>query len=235
MRVQGPAEHAAAMSQARRTQRKSRVPPAKPRVRRAPEVARAELLDAAERLFAERGPDAVGLRDVASEAGVSHGLITHYFKTYEGLVEQVLLRRTTRVGNAVLARLEAQASPSALDLVQVLIASVSDPIHLRLVAWSMLTGRAQRADFLPGRERNLRPIADAIHVAAVREAEQRGTQPPSLDDVDYALLLALGATYGWGLGRAPFLAALGRKPTLRNDQEVHARLITMVRALLAPQ
>ncbi|HMI93750.1 MAG TPA: helix-turn-helix domain-containing protein [Polyangiales bacterium] len=210
-------------------------PPAKTRVRRSPEVARAELLDAAERLFAERGPDAVGLRDVAGEAGVSHGLITHYFKTYEGLVEQALVRRTTRVANAILARLQAQSEPSAIDLVQLLIGSVSDPIHLRLVAWSILTGRAQSADFLPGRERGLRPIADAIHDAAIREAEQRGSPRPSLDDVDYALLLALGATYGWGLGKVPFLAALGRKGTLRNDQEVTARLITMVRALLAPE
>jgi len=204
-------------------------------VRRTPEVARAELLDAAERLFAERGPDAVGLREVAGEAGVSHGLITHYFKTYEGLVEQVLLRRTSRVADAVLTRLQAQGAPSAVDLVQVLISSVSDPIHLRLVAWSILTGRAQRADFLPGRERGLRPIADAIHEAAVREAEQRGSPRPSIDDVDYALLLALGATYGWGLGKVPFLAALGRKGTVRNDQEVTTRLITMVRALLAPE
>ena len=240
----------ATMGQARRTSRESSVSrarkrapgtrtdaatPAKTRIRRTPEAARTELLDAAERLFAERGPDAVGLRDVATEAGVSHGLITHYFKTYEGLVEQVLLRRTTRVADAVVARLQAQAAPSAMELVQVLIATVSDPIHLRLVAWANLTGRARRADFLPGRERGLRPIADAIHRAAVAEAEQRGAPPPSIDDVDYAVLLAIGATSGVGLGKNPFLAALGRKPAARDDREVSARLLRMMRALLAPQ
>lgn len=207
-----------------------------PRKRRAPEEAKALLLDAAERLFFERGPDAVGLRDVAREAGVSHGLITHYFKTYEGLVESVLGRRTARIAERVVTRFaEMQQAPSANELVDLLLAIVSEPIHLKLVAWAMLSGRAQQADFVPGRRHGLRPIAEAIHKAASLEAETRGTPVPSRDDVDYAVLLALGSAYGWGLGKAPFLAALGRKGSARTDDEVMTRLKTMVRALIAPE
>src|SRR4051812_23836783 len=66
-----------------------------PRRRRSPELARQELLDAAERVFAGAQPDQVGLKEVAHEAGVSHALITHYFGTYAGLLEAALARRQT--------------------------------------------------------------------------------------------------------------------------------------------
>src|SRR6185312_12580404 len=49
------------------------------RRRRAPETARQEILDAAERVFARLHPDEAGLKVVGREAGVSHALITHYF------------------------------------------------------------------------------------------------------------------------------------------------------------
>ncbi len=85
---------------ARRPQRK-----VLPRRRRDPTEARRELLDAAERVLAIHGPDAVGLRDVAREAGVSHGLVTHYFGTYDALVEAVFARRTERLAAEIAERL----------------------------------------------------------------------------------------------------------------------------------
>ncbi|HZJ68032.1 MAG TPA: helix-turn-helix domain-containing protein [Kofleriaceae bacterium] len=50
----------------------------KPRVRRSPEEARTHILDAADAVFRDHLPDAVGLREIAVAAGVSHGLVTHY-------------------------------------------------------------------------------------------------------------------------------------------------------------
>ena len=58
----------------------------KVRRRRSPELARQELLDAAERLFRDLPPDQVGLKDIGREADVSHALVTHYFGTYVGVV-----------------------------------------------------------------------------------------------------------------------------------------------------
>ena len=225
------------MARSRKAVPDKRAPRTTPRVRkrRAPEQARGELIEAAERLLSERGPDAVGLREVARAAGVSHGLITHYFKTYEGLVEAVFAQRAERITHDVVAKLNAaKAAPSAAELVRWLLATVSEPVHLRLVAWAVLSGRSRRVDFLPGRVLGLRAISDAIRQAAGLEAERGGTRPPSQDDVDYALMLALGATYGYGLGKLPFLSALGRKPTQRTDDEVMSRLTAMVQALLKP-
>src|SRR5262245_288147 len=65
----------------------------KPRTRRTPEDARTHILDAADAVFRDHLPDGVGLREIADAAGVSHGLITHYFSTYDGLVAAVIARR----------------------------------------------------------------------------------------------------------------------------------------------
>ncbi|MEM9884202.1 MAG: CerR family C-terminal domain-containing protein [Planctomycetota bacterium] len=44
-----------------------------------------KLLDTAARLFAEHGPDGVSLREIAAEAGVTHGSIRYHFETKEKL------------------------------------------------------------------------------------------------------------------------------------------------------
>jgi len=44
---------------------------------------RAELLDAAVRVFAEKGFHASRVGDIATEAGVAHGLLYHYFRSKE--------------------------------------------------------------------------------------------------------------------------------------------------------
>ena len=50
----------------------------------------ASLIATAAELFAERGPRAVSVREVADAAGVNHGLVHHYFGSKAGLVTAVL-------------------------------------------------------------------------------------------------------------------------------------------------
>jgi AcrR family transcriptional regulator len=52
-------------------------------------TARAVIRDEALRLFAERGPDAVTVREIAAAAGVSPGLVIHHFGSKGGLREAV--------------------------------------------------------------------------------------------------------------------------------------------------
>lgn len=53
-------------------------------------TARARIREAALRLFAAQGPDAVTVRRIAAEAGVSPALVLHHFGNMEGLREAVL-------------------------------------------------------------------------------------------------------------------------------------------------
>ena len=52
-------------------------------------TARATIRNAALRLFASRGPDAVTVREIATQAGVSPALILHHFGSKDGLRAEV--------------------------------------------------------------------------------------------------------------------------------------------------
>jgi AcrR family transcriptional regulator len=53
---------------------------------------RAELLDVALRLFAERGFRATTIADIAAATGTAHGLVYHYFRSKDELLEAILER-----------------------------------------------------------------------------------------------------------------------------------------------
>ncbi|MGH2511343.1 MAG: TetR/AcrR family transcriptional regulator [Candidatus Limnocylindrales bacterium] len=52
-------------------------------------TARATIRNAALRLFADRGPDAVTVREIATQAGVSPALVLHHFGSKDGLRAEV--------------------------------------------------------------------------------------------------------------------------------------------------
>ena len=63
------------------------------RVRRSPEEARRLILETAQALIDRTGPEGLRLQDIAAEAGISHPLILHHFKSRAGLV-RALTRQT---------------------------------------------------------------------------------------------------------------------------------------------
>ena len=62
---------------------------------------RQQLLDVAERLFAQKGYEAVSIRDLASEAGVNVAMVSYYFgskdKLFEALIESKMPRTRERL------------------------------------------------------------------------------------------------------------------------------------------
>jgi AcrR family transcriptional regulator len=66
-------------------------------VPRPPRIAEADLTDAVVRVVAERGLDAVSVRTVAREAGVSGGAVQYYFPTKDALLQAAYRRVIDRV------------------------------------------------------------------------------------------------------------------------------------------
>jgi TetR/AcrR family fatty acid metabolism transcriptional regulator len=54
---------------------------------------RRAILDAAVHVFAQRGFNHCRVSDIADEAGVAYGLVYHYFKSKDGILDEVFLER----------------------------------------------------------------------------------------------------------------------------------------------
>lgn len=83
---------------------------------------RKHILDVAIRLFAERGLDAVSVRDITNVARVNLGAMNYYFGSKEALIHEIfetLLGPLQRRRLALLGEIEAQAgkNPPSLELV----------------------------------------------------------------------------------------------------------------------
>lgn len=194
-----------------------------PRTRRSPEEARRLILDATLTLLARVGPDAIGLKDVAAEAGVSHALVTHYFGTFDALIEAAFADYTTRTRSDLLARLGSLAGEGPAGWVNAAAAHLAEPVYARLALWAMLSGRAEQADFFPTRERGLERVADAL--VAKLAADGR---PPEREDVEFAMLLVLSALTGYAAAGRALWGSLGRKPSQERDAGFRERLADVV-------
>ncbi len=85
-------------------------------------VVRDEILDAAERLFANLGYAGTTLREVSQEAKVTQALINYYFGSKFGLFEETFLRRSVAISEERLEHLTVlrakPGGPQVRDIVQ---------------------------------------------------------------------------------------------------------------------
>ncbi|MFF0738823.1 TetR/AcrR family transcriptional regulator [Streptomyces sp. NPDC004111] len=75
---------------------------------------RAVLRDESLRLFSEKGPDSVSVRQIAAAAGVSPGLVLHHFGSKDGLREEVD-RYVLDAFDQILGSITADGAPDLAD------------------------------------------------------------------------------------------------------------------------
>jgi AcrR family transcriptional regulator len=88
----------------------------------------AAVLAAAAELFAERGPAATSVRDIAARSGVNHGLVYRHFGTKEELVGAVLDHLSDEVAARAGGGAEGDAADAAVER------------HWRVIARAILDG-----------------------------------------------------------------------------------------------
>jgi AcrR family transcriptional regulator len=203
------------------TGRGVKIPKPTARVRRSPEAARTHVLDAADQVFARDLPDAVGLREIAAQAGVSHGLVTHYFGTYDALVDAAIERRSTALRNLAFARLATEnMNPSESPLLDLLVEALADRTLARLVAWSILKHRQLGSPGQLGR------LVNAMHV----RLRSVGIVVP-YDRLEFSVVAAITMMVGWSVASSTIDRVVGHgefdTPRLRSE------LRRMMRAYLA--
>lgn len=119
---------------------------------------RAEIAEALRRLTAIRGLEGVSLRHVATEAGMSMGLVQHYFKTKDEMLLFAIERRSQVYEERLKARLETGEVPSTpRSILRAIIAEIL-PLDER-----------RRGDWLMGVAFFIRSISDPSFGTALTE------------------------------------------------------------------
>ncbi|OBA77929.1 TetR family transcriptional regulator [Mycobacterium sp. 1164966.3] len=99
------------------------------------EVAADRILDAAEQLFTEHDPAAIGMNEIARAAGCSRATLYRYFESREALRTAYVHRETRRLGRAIMQQIDGIKDPR-----ERLIASITAALRMvrenpALAAW----------------------------------------------------------------------------------------------------
>lgn len=153
-------------------------------VRAAPDVRRQSLIDAAAKCLADRGVAGASVRAICAEAGVSAGLLTHYFSGIDELIVATYRDVGTRVGSALDAAVGGAGSDPRARLEAYVVASFQPPLldpdllATWLAFWSLVKTDARvaavhreiYADYRQGIEALLRPCLPPSSAKDVRLA-----------------------------------------------------------------
>ncbi len=172
----------------------------KARARRPAGETRREILEAAQRLLAQGGPEAVRLQEIDSVVGVSHPAILHHFGSRQGLMgeleDHVTNLLAEDVGRVLLrGRPIDDNEPSGEDLIQAVAVAMDERRLAPLLAWLVLRQDTERvssgdASALVGR------VVELIHFRLVEEADRPGHRVGSREEIAFAVRLAVVALFG---------------------------------------
>jgi len=188
-----------------------------------------DILDAAETLLDRKGPDGFGLAELGREAGVSFGLIHHYFGGKEALMRAVLRRSLRGLGREIRRIQEAGAlwAPDAPAVVVVFDAFLRRPGFARLMAWGLLTG------LLDAEEVSLEVQADREALDAMVDRLHEGM--PGTSRVEAATLTTLltSAVLGFNLLRPLLVQTRGWNE--HSDEILREQLVRAMSSVTRPR
>ena len=94
------------------------------RIVKEPEVRKKEILDAAEKLFAERGYEAATVNDILDAVKIAKGTFYYYFKSKEDVLDTLIERRISE-GVEKAEQIAASPIPSVQKIVAIMMAQKS--------------------------------------------------------------------------------------------------------------
>lgn len=189
------------------------------------ESTRNAVLNAAERLFAERGFAATSMRDISNASGVSHPLIHHHFGSKNDLYSAVkrrlvedYARRFPRAAKAANRPLNVRA-----EMRRIMKYIGGNPMLLRLAARTHVEGDNQ---VWPGEPAVLDMLRRRIAISQKKKLIRDDVSPEHLS------IMVLGLVYFWLEGREHFLQRLGN---CINDQDYLRQAIAVLERGIAPR
>ena len=172
---------------------RDRQPPARPRRGERRLITRAQLLDAAERVFAREGLRGASVDAIALEAGYSTGALYSSFKGKEDLfltlIEERIDPRLAKVYEALEVELAAGTPPlEAARRFMAVLSEERDAFLLLIDFWGQAVRNGKAADRYAERHARLRTIIARVLDAAARNGQT--SSPVSADQLS-TMLIAL--------------------------------------------
>jgi len=174
-----------------------------PRLRRSPAAARENILDAAQAILIDSGPQHLKLAEVAARAGVVHATVLHHFGSIDGVQTALMTRMVEDLVGRIIAISDrtADAGQMAGEATAALFDTFEEKGVARLAAWLELTGQSSR----------LTLVREAVRtVIAARDDTDRLATPEALEDF---LLACVSIALGVGLFGATLSGLLGKPKT----------------------
>lgn len=185
------------------------------------ERTQARILESARRLFIERGIDAVSIRDIAADAGITHALVHRYFGTRDELLAAVLQHEFETTGATLGAR-RAVAAPLDAMRDTIAFAFAGGRGLVDLVTQIARAGIAPEAVVGPDPIRPFMDLAEELGSLQARD----GVITPAPDPAITALVIA-AATTGLATNTPWLMASVGLEPA-----DAEARLPEIVDEIL---
>jgi AcrR family transcriptional regulator len=157
------------------------------RVRRSPEEARRLILETAQALIARTGPEGLRLQDIAAEAGISHPLILHHFKSRAGLVRALTRQAAAEFKDRLVAAM-AHPESSTEELIDRVFDAFAGGLAQRLAWLAVMDPDGAAAE--PATVQ--REIADTLHRRRIAAAPP-GTEISRADTECLMHLVAVAA------------------------------------------
>ncbi len=159
---------------------------------RDPEGTKQAILDAAEKLFAEKGFSGVSVRDISVASGVSQSLIHHHFGSKHALYEEVKKRAIDRFWQRWINR--SKKIPHDLDFfsegVETFFWFVRDnETIMRLSCWACLEGDT---DLWPGEKEAIEYLAQEI-----KQAQTKGLLRSDVNALMLTILIEAASIFWW--------------------------------------
>lgn len=160
------------------------------------EARRQQITEAVCRLAARQGLEAVTLRHVAAEAGVSMGLVQHYFTTKDEMLlfafHATSARVEQRIATAVAALPDPPDTRALLRTLLVAMLAIDDDSRAEAPLWVAFLARAVVEPSLASPlSESGKALADFVG-AQLRQAHQAGALPADVDpEREASSLLAL--------------------------------------------
>lgn len=169
------------------------------------EKTKLKILGAARQLFADRGINAVSVRDIAQEAGVTHALVHRYFGSKDEMAAAILTRELERLTATGAPTPAPPAGADPFDPARALLKQAlgDSRTTLKLISRAELDG-FEPAKMLEGRVRLLAMLTARISAgqeAAGIPAEARH-DPALVSATIGAAVFALASMGPWFMGAA---------------------------------